>query len=202
MVQYQLVHIASWCEDGESSSLYICTNPLGNTPPLGFKVLGSLLSSLTPVLLPFIIVRFCSWWAYICQSVLLTLASLSSLSRSCGPMVFACEVVAGCPMHVASVVSACPSMHLQQNQPVVSCVFLNLASHRHPTSVTYSKNRYSRWVQCPTAKAMVLVHCFISISNLYLACTVCWSCSKFTARYRPDFWRSEAKARRRRLGTV
>jgi hypothetical protein len=26
----------------------------------------------------------------------------------------------------------------------------------------------------------------------------CWSCSKFTARYRPGFWRSEAEARKRR----
>jgi hypothetical protein len=49
--------------------------------------------------------------------------------------------------------------------------------------------------------------CGFDLANAYITVDTlsqqwrCWSCSKFTARYRPGFWRSEAEARRcRRLG--
>jgi hypothetical protein len=96
-------------------------------------------------------------------------------------------------MHVASAMSACPSMHLQQKQPAAasqdvlackpSCLFPNLACHHRPTSVSCVVKKKNL---CPAAKtdivlalavssvsnAIVLVDSFISISDLYLACIV------------------------------
>ena len=118
--------------------------------------------------LPIIVVRLCTWWAYICQSVLLTLIYQLALTFMWSHGHCA-RWSSGCPMQVASAVSACPSMPLQQNQPAASCLFPNFASHRRPTSVSCSKNRYcfgSRWVQCPTPWSPCTV-VYRSISSLH-----------------------------------
>ena len=111
--------------------------------------------------LAFIIVRFCTWGAYICQSVLLTLICQLALRWSHG---HGARWSSGCPMQVASAVSACPSMPLQQNQPAASCLFPNFASHRRPTCVSCRKKQILFWLSVSSVpNAMVPVHCCISI---------------------------------------
>ena len=120
--------------------------------------------------LPFIVVRFCTWWAYICQSVLLTLICQLALTFMWSHGHCA-RWSSGCPMQVASAVSAChPCLSNKTSWRQAACsqiLQVTVAQHLCPvekTDIVLALGEFSAQRHGPRALLYIDIK---SISNLH-----------------------------------